>query len=218
MADAGLEMGDVPAAVVLIAAQVTAKTDEIRAFKRASPPGDRSALMSLVEELKELRAQYENVAGEPWGSKGAGARRARARAKEVAAQPQRLSPVGAPAQAAAELSTAASVDIMAIQEAAAQPPPAAAEPARAMPPGTMCTDEDERCYSATAHPQNRQNVNLYRNRFRPAGALTSGGSSMTTLACVSRQQHFRNMYANTPPSPPQHLSWMSPAYPWGIYA
>lgn len=47
-----------------IAAQVNAKGDEIREAKAAKSPKD--VVMSLVEELKALKAQYEEIAGEPW--------------------------------------------------------------------------------------------------------------------------------------------------------
>jgi hypothetical protein len=64
-------------------------------------------------------------------------------------------------------------------------------------------EEAGRVYSTTANPDNRQNVDLYRNRFRPADG---GTDPATAVACVSRQQQFRDMYTGTDwPEQHRHL-------------
>ena len=182
-----------------LAARVTAKCAEIRDLKSTKPKPAKEAIMSLVEELKRLKLQYEKAAGEPWGQKGAGARRTRAHAAVQAQQLHRCveNERGRATYPPAEL-TAAGVGGGSTPELSDRPVEGEGEGE-----GEGVGEQEARCYSTTANPENRENVDLYRSRFRQT---TCSSSPSTTLACVSRQQQFFDVYANTDwPEKHRHL-------------
>ena len=184
-------------AAVRLAAAVFAKTHEIQLFKRDHQP-DRAAVMAMVAVLTALKAEYAAAAGEPYGSK---AKKGRQR-KLAAAQVQQL-------RSAESAAAVTGPDDTAARGVAADGAAAAAGGDRTtsgVPPGTVCLEEQEadRVYSTTANPADRANVGLYRNRFRPQGILVDDPA--TALTCVSQQQQFRDMYANTDwPEQHRHL-------------